>query len=163
MDTGYYKFYISKLRLFLLFIVISLLFYLSFITYSNETVSDEKILCVLGMVLFGVGAVFCFIKIFSNTAYIEITPTYIKLGKTQNLLREDIEGVRFFRLPIKNAGKVLAFDIKENATYNLTKSQQRSIEQGYPAFIVSTSLLSRKDFKKLKEILKEHIANHDID
>ena len=125
MDTGYYKFYENKFKIFLLFLgsiaFVALCFWMR---NSDDADMVERLAGGIGIIFFGLGVIIFLFKLLANKVYLEITPTYIKIGNSEKLLWTDITCAKEFCMNIKGSQQHWwGFEVKDIEKYNLTFTQ----------------------------------------
>ena len=158
MDTGYYKFYEKKSKIFV-FLLLCILFTAGcYWGYIGDTDIIRKFFLVLVMPLFGFGSIVFFIKLLSNKPYIEITPDYIKIGGFDKCLWGDIIGIT------TSCNKENFFlHVKDVSKYKLTFLQKVNSFHGSSPFYIASQAISEKDKEELKRILKERISQNNLE
>jgi hypothetical protein len=159
MDTEYVKFYEKKLKVFILLLGCVVFISAGYFLIQG-TSFYERLVGYSAVIFFGL----CFIKgcfkLFNVKAYIEMTPTGIKIDHFERLLWTDIVSVKSFAV---NGTKVCWFiEVKDVSKYKLTFLQKLNLAAGYPPFCIALSALSQKDKEKIKQILKERISQNDL-
>ena len=161
MRTSCYKFHRKyKLPLFILGGIIStipLYYYFLVIKFYNFTYTTIQL---YGFALY-IPCIFILSAIlYKFKAYIEITPTHIRINNSDKLLWEDIICLRTINIE-KSVFWVL--EIEDLSKYHLTYSQKNMLKSGLSPFMIAPSYLSQKNCEQLKNILKLHITQNDLD
>ena len=152
MENDAYKFYERKSKIFWLLVACILLLLGSYFI-SKSVVPKERLAGYVGLVLFGMGLIAAIIKMLSNKAYVEITPTYIKIGNFEKLLWKDVTDAYIVQI---RGAKLFYFSVADVAEYKLTFWQKVNYKLGYPPFYIPLSTFSADDLNKLQQLIKQY-------
>ena len=161
MDTEHIRFYKNKSKLLLCILACAIFIVGGYFMIIDEkgTLSD-KLVGYSAILFFGLGViVFCF-SLFSKKAYIEITPTYIKIGNFDRLLWKDIT---YLNATIHKSTAFLSLEVKDLSKYKLTFVQKLNLYTGFSPFFITPSILSKQDYEQLKTILRQRIPQNDFE
>ena len=114
--------------------------------------------CYFGLFFFGLGIVKIFCKLFSGKAYVEITPTYIRIDNFDKVLWNDITGVTEFANSMTGQS-LLGLEVKNVSKYKLTLWQKMNKAFKFSPFYISTMLLSKTDSEMLQDILEKRLPD----
>ena len=159
MQNDICKFYENKRRIFYVSIGRILLLFGSYLAAQSDN-PREKLAGYAGLVFFGVCMITGISKILSNKAFIEITPTYIKMYNFEKLLWTDITGVQDVQI---SHTKFIYFDVKDTSKYRLTFWQKVNQKCGQSPFYISLVTLPEKDLNKLQQIIKQHVPECSVE
>jgi len=160
-SIGCYRFYEDKLKLLVYFFGCILFVYIGFMLRQDEDISLSYI--YLGILFFGYGAIYILLKLYSNTPFMEITPSYIKMDNFDKLFWSDIYELAFFQ-SVYYGIKVKFWYFKVDISkYKLTLKQKLNLKCGFPPFYIYTKTLNEKDRETLKNILNKKFPLCDLE
>ncbi|MBO5997114.1 MAG: hypothetical protein J6P93_01115 [Alphaproteobacteria bacterium] len=165
MNTGYYKFYYNKVRIFFSFIICAVIAGACLWIRNSHTDASDKLIGAIGFITGGLVALWSLFKLFDKKAYIEITPDYIKVENFEKVLWSDINTIGVSSVSIPNNGgekRFLYLDVKDASKYKLTLKQKVNAQAGFPPFFLNDDFLAKKDRPKLRSILKDHFPESEI-
>lgn len=164
MDTGYYKFYEKKFKIFCLFVLGVVFTTLCFWLYYNGSSAYERLIGGTGGVFFGFCTLAWFLKLFLGKPYIEITPTYIKIDNFEKVLWTDIIKVGIDKRNVSGQEvRIWFIDVKDISKYKLTFMQKINLNAGFHAFCFRLINLSAKDVDKLMSVLEKYVPQNSFD
>ena len=157
MDTGYYKFYEKKFKI-LLLLLACVVFCVGGYFMIKDTDSFYRLVGYATIIFFGLCFIMGSLKLCNNKAYIEITPTYIKIGNFEKCLWMDIVDIT-----TSYNGESVFLHVKDVSKYKLTFWQRVNLSHGSTPFYIALMTLSQEDKEELKRILKERIPKNNLD